>query len=197
MTPTFDPYDDAANQAAAQQSVLAERAQARMERFLAKRPRRFAPEGTLNPKILEWCRLVYKREADSLILIGGVGTGKTWSLWKAAETLTRNGWNGRFDIVDAYDAKDALRDYRDRTQVDLWRETDVLAIDDIGAIGMHDWDSDNLHKLIDTRWKHGRPTVITSNAEDLKPLLGPRVASRLADGAVKVALSGADRRRNR
>lgn len=195
MTP-FDPYDDEAHLREAQQSVLAERAQARIDRFLAKRPARFAPEGELHPKILDWCRKVYSREAEALILIGGIGTGKTWSIWKAAETLARNGWNGRFDIVDAYDVKDAMRD-RDRAAIDQWREADALAIDDIGAIGMQEWDSDNLHKLVNTRWKHGRPTVITSNAEDLKPLLGPRVASRLADGAAKVALSGADRRRTR
>lgn len=196
MTAEFDPYDDEANLRAAQESVLAERAQARVDRFIARRPARFATEGTLDPKVLDWCRRVYKHEAGSLLLVGGIGTGKTWTVWKAAESLTRNGWNGRFDIVDAYDAKDAMRD-RDRETIDRWREADVLAIDDIGAIGLQDWDSDNLHKLVDTRWKHGRPTVITSNAEDLKPLLGPRVASRLADDLTKVALAGADRRRAR
>lgn len=195
MTTDFDPYDDAANLRAAQESVLAEQAEHRIRMFLDKRPPKFAAEGELHPRVLDWCREVYRGTAGALILIGNVGTGKTWATWKAGETLTRNGWRGRYEVVDAYDVKDAMRD-RDKEAVDTWRAADVLAIDDIGAIGMGDWDSDNLHKLVDTRWKNNRPTVITTNSQDLKPLLGERVASRLVDDATVVALSGSDRRRS-
>ncbi|MBB4931811.1 DNA replication protein DnaC [Lipingzhangella halophila] len=191
----FDPYDDAANLRAAQESVLRERAEHRTNLFLSKRPAKFAKEGELHPAVRDWCRDVYRGHAASLILVGGIGTGKTWSTWKAVETLVRAGWDGHYDIVDAYDVKDAMRD-RDKEAIATWREADVLAIDDIGAIGMHDWDSDNLHKLVNERWKHDRPTVITSNAHELKPLLGELVASRLVDGATFVALSGTDRRRS-
>src|SRR5699024_1597646 len=124
------------------------------------RPAKFAAEGDLHPKVLNWCRDFYRGTASALVLVGGVGAGKTWSLWKAGETLIRNGWRGRFEVVDAYDVKDAMRD-RDKdakTLVDTWLHADFVGIDDIGAIGMHDWDGDNLHRLINERWKHDRPT---------------------------------------
>lgn len=200
MTTDFDPTDFSAHLAEAQQSVLREQIEHRVAMFTDRRPYRFAAEGDPHPKVLDWCRRVYQgTETGALILMGGVGAGKTWSLWKAGETLIRNGWRGRYEVVDAYDIKDAMRDRGtdSKALVDTWLRADVLAVDDIGAVGMHDWDSDNLHKLINERWKHGRVTALTTNAPDLKPLVGPRVASRLADGATFVSMGDTDRRRSK
>lgn len=193
----FDPNDHDAHLREAQESVLREQAEHRAQVFLNRRPSRFAAEGDLHPKALDWCRNIYRgTETGALILVGGVGAGKTWTVWKAGETLARSGWRGRFEVVDAYDMKEAMRSRRTE-DTDRWREADVLAIDDIGAVGTDDWDADNMHALVDVRWKHERPTVLTSNAKDLKPILGPRVASRLADGATFVGLGDDDRRRAR
>jgi DNA replication protein DnaC len=200
----FDPTDREANLRAAQQSVIREQTEHRVNVFLARRPKRFAAEGALDPRILDWCRNLYKGDAGSLVLAGGIGAGKSWSLWKAGETLIRNGWKGRFEIVEAYDIKKAARN-RDEEQLAKWTAADFLAIDDIGAIGMQDWDSDNLHTIINDRWKHGRPIGLTANMsaddkgdaqpESLKTLVGPRAASRLQDEATFIVLRGKDRRR--
>jgi DNA replication protein DnaC len=196
---TFDPLDREANLAAAQQTVIREQTEHRVSVFLSKRPKRFAADGTLDPRVLDWCRALYKGDAGPLVLAGGIGTGKTWSLWKAGETLTRNGWRGRFEVVDAYDIKEAMRD-RDKDATRRWLEADFLAIDDIGAVGVQGWDSDNLHRLVNDRWKHGRPIGLTANMtdgkqEDLKEFVGPRAASRLQDEATFIVLRGEDRRR--
>lgn len=199
---TFDPTDRVANLRAAQQSVIREQTEHRVATFLARRPKRFAAEGTLDPRILDWCRSLYKGDARSLVLAGGIGAGKSWSLWKAGETLIRGGWRGRFEVVEAYDLKKAARN-RDDEQLARWTNADFLAIDDVGAIGMQDWDSDNLHTVINDRWKHGLPIGLTTNTsadldketEDLKTIAGPRAASRLQDEAVFVVLRGDDRRK--
>jgi DNA replication protein DnaC len=196
----FDPTDREANLRAAQESVIREQIEHRVNVFLAKRPKRFAAEGTLDSRVLTWCRALYKGDAGSLVLVGGIGAGKTWSLWKAGETLIRAGWRGRFEVVDAYDVKKAARS-RDEDTLARWTGADFLAIDDVGAVGMQDWDSDNLHRIINDRWKAGLPMGLTANLsdtgeqEDLKNLVGPRAASRLQDEATFVALRGGDRRR--
>ncbi|QVJ03033.1 ATP-binding protein [Nocardiopsis eucommiae] len=196
----FDPTDFAAHQRAAQESVMREQAETRVQTFLARRPKRFAAQGDLDPRILDWTRAMYRGNATSLVLAGGIGTGKTWSLWKAGETLIRHGWKGRFEIVEAYDLKRAARN-RDEETLARWTAADFLAIDDIGAIGMQDWDSDNLHTIINDRWKEGLPIGLTANnsadgkTEDLKTLAGPRAASRLQDEATFVVLRGGDRRK--
>lgn len=198
----FDPYDFAGHLTEAQQTVLREQAEQREQRFIAKRPMRFAAEGDLHPDIHQWCRRVYRgTEHGDLVLVGGVGAGKTWSLWKLGQLLIQNGWRGRYEVLEAYDLKDVMRD-RDRDQdarvlVNTWTQADLLAIDDLGVVGMHNWDSDNLSRLINDRWKHGLPTVVTTNVADLKPLVGPRAASRMQDEATFVAMGDNDRRRNK
>lgn len=201
---TFDPTDRAANLRAAQETVIREQIEHRVNTFLTKRPQRFAADGTLDERVLAWCRNLYKSDAGSLVLAGGIGAGKTWSLWKAGETLIRSGWRGRFEVVEAYDLKKAARN-RDEETLARWTGADFLAIDDIGAVGIQDWDSDNLHTIINDRWKHGLPIGLTANMsadkdghatpEDLKALVGPRAASRLQDEATFVVLRGEDRRR--
>lgn len=201
MTENFDPYDDEANLRRHQQEVLAELAEKRTRLFLSKRPRVFSQDGPLRPQIAAWCDNILNPDPTNppgpLVLVGGVGAGKTWSLWKAGETLTRNGWRGRFDIVPAHQLKEATTPPVDREQLHAWRDADILAIDDIGAIRVSDWDLDNLHALIDHRWMNQLPTVIASNSPQLRQLLGDRAASRLQDGATIVQLGDTDRRRNR
>lgn len=192
----FDPYDDEANLRAAQQSVLAElAAQARAD-FERIRPIEFAEPGDLDPRIIPWAKaFMTTGRARALIIVGTIGAGKTWTLWKLVESLISQGWRGRWDIVSSYDLKEATDRPVDHDLIAKWRRTDLLAIDDIGAQRINDWDMEALHKLIDARRQHQKATVITSNTGDLRPLLGERVASRLAGGATAVVFANNDRRR--
>jgi hypothetical protein len=58
-----------------------------------------------------------------------------------------------------------------------------------------DWDSDHTGALLDVHWEQQKPTALTSNKLDLRAILGDRAASRLADHAVIVQMTGPDRRR--
>jgi DNA replication protein DnaC len=104
-------------------------------------------------------------------------------------------WRGRFEIAAAYEVKAATDRPGNPALVDLWKRADLFAIDDLGVQRVNDWDAEHLHALIDTRWQHRRPTILASNVADLRTVLGPRAASRLADGATLVRFTGADRRR--
>ncbi|ASU83555.1 hypothetical protein CDO52_12835 [Nocardiopsis gilva YIM 90087] len=196
MSTDFDPYDDEANWRRAQESWRREQAERRLQAFRTKRPIEFAEPGDLHPDIEPWIEAYLARgRALALIIIGAVGAGKTWSLWKIQETLIERGWRGRCEIASSYELKEATDRPVDHDQVRVWREADLLCIDDIGSQRINDWDMDALHALIDTRRQHHRATVITSNSSDLRPLLGERVASRLAGGATAVVFTNGDRRR--
>lgn len=190
----FDPYDDAGNLARAQQEVLEDLKAQALQRLYARRPPVFDTPGELHPDIAAWCDKVRAGRAPHLVLFGGTGSGKTWSLWKAAEHLAQAGWRRRFDIVDTYEIKTATDLPQDDNLIRRWKHTDVLAIDDLGAQGLNDWSLDRLHPIVDHRWKHALPMVVTTNVADMRAMVGERISSRLA-GATLVRFTDIDHRR--
>lgn len=191
----YDPYDDEAARAEAQASVRREQIDRRLRLFDARRPPVFNKPGELDPDVRKWLDGYLAGDRGSLVLTGAIGAGKTWSLWKLNETLIRAGWTGRFEIAAAWEIKEAADLPIDRAQLHVWREADLFAIDELGAQRVTDWDADALSVLIDKRWQHELPTLITSNEAKLRDLIGERSASRLADNVTKVTFVGEDRRR--
>jgi DNA replication protein DnaC len=190
-----EPYDYDAARRAASELWLREQIADRLERFHLERPPVFARAGQLLPEIAEWAKRFAAGEGAGLILVGNVGVGKSWSLWKIKETLIASGWLRGIEIRAAYELKQITAPPVDEAALEDLREASLLALDDIGSIRVSDWDADNLMALIDERWKFQRPTVFTSNNPKLRDLLGERVASRLADGATVVKMTGTDLRR--
>jgi DNA replication protein DnaC len=161
---------------------------------LAKRPRKFADPGELHPDIAAWVARFLDDPEENLVLFGPVGVGKTWSIWKALEVMAAAGWKGRFDVVEPYAFKRACDRPVDQEALDKWATVDLLILDDIGSQCVNTWQVDALLALIDRRWQHCLPIAATSNLADLEGVIGERAASRLADGATTVVLSGVDRR---
>lgn len=190
-----DLYDYDAARREASELWLREQIQARLERFYAQRPPVFARQGDLHPEIAHWVKRFLTGESAGLILVGTVGVGKTWSLWKIKETLIAAGWSRSIEVKAAHELKLITTPPVDEDAFKALEEASLLALDDVGSIRVSDWDADKLMALIDERWRFQRPTVLTSNTTKLKDLLGERVASRLADGATRVKMTGADRRR--
>jgi DNA replication protein DnaC len=186
----------------AEAELQAEYARERLERFLSRRPVKFAAAGELDPRLMQWAQELFAGRAGNLVIAGGVGTGKSWSAWRIGEELLAHGWRGRYEIVSAYQLKMLATPPVDAESLDRLAKTDLLALDDIGAVRVSDWDADHLYALIDERWASERPTIVITNITSPPPgqtllqlLLGERVASRLADGVTTVVLSGQDRRR--
>lgn len=192
-----EDYDYEAARAAASASWLEEQIQFRLERFYAERPPVFAADGELHPEIAAWTRRFLAHDQGGLLLIGNVGVGKSWSLWKIKETLIKAGFLGGMEIKSGYDLKRILTPPLDEAALDHLAAIDVLALDDIGSIRVSDWDADHLMGLLDTRWAFRRPTLVVSNTPKLRDLLGERVSSRIQDGAQKLKMTGDDRRRTK
>lgn len=191
----FDPYDDDALRKEARALAARDAINHRLKLLADRRPPVFDRPGQLDPEITAWIDGYLAGERGSLVLVGEVGTGKSWSLWRINETLVRAGWTGRFEIAAAYEVKAATDRPVDRQLVDVWKRADLFAIDDLGVQRVNDWDAEHLHALIDTRWQYKRPTLLASNVDRLGDILGPRAASRLVDGATLVRFTGRDRRR--
>lgn len=191
-----EPYDYAAARRAASELALRERIAARLDWFYAQRPPVFAKQGDLLPDVAEWGKRFVAGERTGLILVGNVGVGKTWTLWKIKESLIKAGWLGAVEIRAAHELKQITTPPVDDAALRLLAEAGLLALDDVGSIRVSDWDADKLLALVDERWKFQRPTVLTSNNPKLRELLGEIAASRLADGATTVKMTGTDRRRS-
>ena len=74
--------------------------------------------------------------------------------------------------------------------------TEILVIDDFGVQKDSDWEQRTLYDLIDYRYEYDKITIITSNIppEELKPLFGGRIYSRLREMTRKQDLIDEDYR---
>lgn len=143
-----------------------------------------------------WCRDVAAGSHESLMLVGGPGTGKSHLATAAVISLCARGVKARFVYVP--DMLDALRPGGARDTTAEWaylRAVPVLVMDDIAADQVKEWAEGRLTALIHDRLHEGRPTVITTDlsADQLGDALGARVASRLREYRT-VVVRGADMR---
>lgn len=164
--------------------------------LLASRPAEFARPGALDARVAGWAEALAAGQTRNLVITGPVGTGKTWSVWHAAEHAVRCGYEGRIAVTSAAGLRRAVAPATaDHAAFARWESASLLAIDDLGAARLSEWDMDHLGELTDVRWSQGLPMLVTSNVSDLRGLLGPRIASRLAHNALVVEMNGPDRRR--
>lgn len=138
----------------------------------------------------------------SLLIVGATGTGKTHQAAGALRALCVSGARFGWRLTTAADLYAAVRPH---SGVDSEREfvkyllTKLLVLDDLGAAKSTEWVEEVNYRLINHRYEHELPTLITSNVppKELSNAIGERVASRLSEMATRVVLKGADRRLNR
>lgn len=187
-----------------------ERAAKEIERI----PRRFAAAVVTEPAVRDWVVELVKLAVNganrtvpavtygpSLRLVGPIGTGKTYQAWGALRALAVSGARCSLRLATAADIYARLRPRHgvdSETEFQQFADASVLVIDDVGAEKPSEWTEEVNHRLVNHRYEHERPTLITSNltAPQLREFLGERVASRLADMSTQVAIKGEDRRRN-
>lgn len=152
------------------------------------------------------------RDADSssLFLTGSIGVGKTHIAWRVCRLWLEGAigpgipWKGSPVIATtrATSLFDALRPDAQsdgRRLIERLQTADLLFIDDLAAARASDWTRERLFEIFDERYINRRPVVITSDVlpSNLTEVIGPRVASRLAEmcrGNV-VLIEGDDRRK--
>jgi DNA replication protein DnaC len=140
------------------------------------------------------------RSGPSLMLVGGVGTGKTFAAYGAVRALTMSGIRCPWFFTTAADLYAQLRPgaVNDAEAV-LRRHSRIalLVLDDLGASKGSEWTEEINYRLINYRYEHELPTLVTSNVppKEIPTVLGTRVSSRLSEMATRVVLRGSDRRR--
>ncbi|MFD7993136.1 ATP-binding protein [Streptomyces mexicanus] len=139
-------------------------------------------------------------EGRSLLITGPTGTGKTHQAYGAIRALLGRGVRLRWEGTTTADLYARLRP---RAGHDTERDLQTLArsplllLDDLGAAKASEWTEELTYRLINHRYEHLLPTLITTNlpTRELRDALGDRVASRLAEMTERVILTGPDRRR--
>ncbi len=184
------------------------------DRIATSIPERYADATVTEPAVARWVRAVVAEAiaesrsdcisvhtGPSLLMLGITGTGKTHQAYGAIRALAVTGVQCRWMFTTAADMYAALRP---RPKVDSEEEfrryatARLLVIDDLGAAKGSEWVEEINYRLINHRYEHKLPTLITSNLlpKELGAALGERVTSRLVEMAGRVVIEGSDRRRN-
>ncbi|MFI9626451.1 ATP-binding protein [Streptomyces sp. NPDC052042] len=185
-----------------------------LDALSAGMPPRYQAAVADHPQVLAWVREVAvaavapsrgaRRQVTtgpSLLMAGVVGAGKTHQAYGAVRLLVQSGVGVRWRATTA---ADLYADLRPRPGVDNERELaavsrcPLLIIDDLGAARATEWTEEITYRLINRRYNHMLPTLITTNLRisDLRAYLGDRVASRLAQMTTRVEFEQVDRRRH-
>ncbi len=159
------------------------------------------------------------RGDKGLLIIGNIGTGKTHlAVGIMKELILSRGFACLF-----YDYRELLKEIQNSynasvrtTELDVLRpvfETDVLVLDELGAVKPTDWVWDTVSLILNTRYNDNRTTIITTNFDDqpaagstgsLSPAkaamrgetlgdrIGERMRSRLHEMCRIVTLDGTD-----
>ncbi|MER7213162.1 ATP-binding protein [Streptosporangium sp. NPDC000239] len=172
----------------------ADRLRGRVEAFQARRPVLLRHPGRLNDEVAEWGSRLFDGTARNLVVVGDIGTAKTWNMWEVLERAVKVGYAGTILFATPAEWQDIVGPPADRDRLREMRVADVLVLDDLGSSRINEWQREILLGVIDERWQHGRPTAITSNMDEFDNALGPRLTSRLGDGAIEAILEGEDLR---
>jgi DNA replication protein DnaC len=140
------------------------------------------------------------RTGPSTLVLGPVGTGKTHQAYGALRDLALSGVICKWRAITEATLLRRMRPRADSnaaTEFDTLVDAHVLLLDDLGTEKRSEWNEAILLDLINTRYEHIRPTIITSNVKqrDFTDTFGPRITSRLAEMAQIITLVGDDRRR--
>ncbi len=135
------------------------------------------------------------RDGTGLLIIGKIGTGKTHLAVGIIKDLMLNqGISCLF-----YDYRELLKAIQNSynatvqtTELDVLRpvfETDVLVLDELGAVKPTEWVWDTVSLILNTRYNDNRTTIITTNFED-QPAAGANGAVSIARAATRAETLG-------
>jgi DNA replication protein DnaC len=156
------------------------------------------------------CKFVEEYPVDNtgLLLIGSIGVGKT----HLAVGIIRELILGKGIPCLFFDYRELLKEiqnsYNDSvrtTELEVLRpvfNTEVLVLDELGAVKPTEWVWDTVSLILNTRYNHNRTTIITTNFEDKPPgacreenlgdRIGERMRSRLHEMCRIVRMEGQD-----
>jgi len=151
------------------------------------------PYRSLAPARMAACRFVegYPLDKTGLLVIGTIGVGKTHlAVGMIKELILSKGISCLF-----YDYRELLKEIQNSynasvktTELDVLRpvfETEVLVLDELGAVRPTEWVWDTVSLILNTRYNDNRTTIITTNYPNLpeRDRLGGQVSSQSREAA--------------
>ncbi|MBV9436188.1 MAG: ATP-binding protein [Acidobacteria bacterium] len=162
----------------------------------------------------------YPVETTGLMLLGPIGVGKTHlAVGVLRELVLQKNASCLF-----YDYRELLKEIQNSynatvqtTELEILKpvfETEVLVLDELGAVKPTEWVWDTVSHILNTRYNDKRTTIITTNFDDLPPgrgrtplertsredtlgdRIGERMRSRLREMCRVIEMQGSDFRQN-
>ncbi len=135
------------------------------------------PHRSLAPARMAACKFVeeYPLDATGLLLIGSIGVGKTHLAVGMIKELSES--KGIACLFTDY--RELLKQIQNSynasvqaTELDVLRpvfETEVLVLDELGAVKPTEWVWDTVSLILNTRYNQNRTTIITTNFANEPP----------------------------
>lgn len=160
----------------------------------------YALADTDHPDVKAWAAS-WRRDPHAspwLLLVGPVGTGKTHAAIAALRRAVLVPRTVTWEFATCAQMLADMRPGGPDDAEDRYMGCNLLIIDDIAMVKANtEWAVEQLYRVIDTRRRSNRATVITSNDAParLKEQLNEQIVSRIVQNCTAVVLNGADRRR--
>lgn len=143
---------------------------------------------------------LFTAERNSLVLLGGVGTGKTHLAASIVNLLLDKGIPVLFGtyIEHLEKLRQEFNTNGERTYLARMKSVPLLVLDDVGKEKQSDWTRQVMFDVINHRYEHMAPLVITTNLgkRELESYMGAATYSRLCEMSGMIETKGQDNRRN-
>lgn len=150
-------------------------------------------------KCLNYAEHYNDSERNCLLIVGGYGSGKTHLVASIANKLMDNGVPCLFDTFDGHLNKLKMEFSGGKSvYLEQMQNIDMLVLDDIGKEKQTDWSRSIMFTVINYRYEHMLPIMMTTNlnSDALKAYLGGAVWSRLCEMCMGIQTRGGDYRQN-
>lgn len=148
----------------------------------------FIPSDEFDTSHVEVVKSFCENPRGFLILLGGVGTGKSHLATAALRSIGRGWFIKQASLLRALRA--SYIDSAAPNPIGRAMITPIFVLDDVGLSGGGRDELPMLHEILDHRHGERLPTVITSNLEyeSLTKFLGERMADRLRESVFRVLI---------
>lgn len=140
------------------------------------------------------------KKATGLMLVGPYGCGKTHLAAAILHRCAEYGVAGMFVVVPELLARIRTSyrtgDGKAEAVIETAKNAQLLILDDLGAEKASEWVKEQLYMLVNYRYEHMLPTIVTTNCSgaELEQELGRRTLSRLVEMTKPVNIHASDYR---